>query len=106
MAYICGLGIFGLNQLIITKSGCAGRFGSFVIDREVDYDNPVTEQYCLYKNNKSCGVCVKTCPSGALTFEGIDKPKCSKWINDITENILMVLEYSGPAANAYHCLVQ
>lgn len=85
MAYICGLGSFGLNQLIITESGCAGRFGSFVIDAEADYNKPATEQYCLYKHNKSCGACVRNCPSEALGFEGIDKPKCSKWINDITE---------------------
>ncbi|MHC1720027.1 MAG: epoxyqueuosine reductase [Clostridiaceae bacterium] len=85
MAYICGLGNFGLNQLMITDSGCAGRFGSFVIDCRTDYDKPVPEEYCLYKYNKSCGLCVKNCPSGALTFEGIDKTKCSKWINDITE---------------------
>jgi epoxyqueuosine reductase QueG len=85
IAYICGLGNFGLNHLLITESGCAGRFGSFVIDHEVEYDKPVAEPFCLYKQNKSCGACVRACPSGALTFEGIDKPKCSKWINDITE---------------------
>lgn len=84
MAYICGLGNFGLNQLIITKSGCAGRLGSFVIDASTDYDKPVEEEYCLYKNDGSCGVCIRNCPSEALTFKGIDKPKCNKWLNDNT----------------------
>lgn len=85
IAYICGLGNFGLNQLFITDSGCGGRFGSFVIDQEVVYDQAATEEYCLYKHNKSCGVCVKNCPSGALTIDGLDKEKCSNWINDITD---------------------
>jgi len=85
VAYICGLGNFGLNNLLITESGCAGRFGSFIIDREVDYNSVVSEKYCFYKYNKSCGVCVKNCPSGALGYQGLDKAKCSKWINDITE---------------------
>jgi epoxyqueuosine reductase QueG len=46
MAYLCGLGNFGLNQLIITKSGSAGRLGSFVINVPVEYDKPVEEEYC------------------------------------------------------------
>ena len=85
IAYICGLGTFGLNQLLITKSGCAGRFGSFVIDAKTEYNTIPQDEYCLYKINKSCGLCVQKCPSGALTYIGIDKPKCSQHINDITE---------------------
>ena len=85
VAYICGLGTFGLNQLLITKSGCAGRFGSFIIDAETDYNTPVSGEYCLYKSNKSCGSCVSNCPSGALTYDGIDKSKCNQRIENITE---------------------
>jgi Uncharacterized Fe-S protein len=84
IAYACGLGTFGLNQLLITKSGCAGRFGSFVIDAQTEYNTILQEEYCLYKINKSCGLCVKKCPTEALTYTGIDKPKCSQHINDIT----------------------
>lgn len=34
-----------------------------------------TEQ-CLYKQKKTCGVCVKHCPVNALTYEGYDRKKC------------------------------
>lgn len=85
VGYICGLGNFGLNHLLITESGCAGRYGSFVIDAETDYDSTVSEEYCLYKINKSCGACVKNCPSNALTYDGIDKAKCSSSMDVINK---------------------
>lgn len=77
VAYICGLGNFGINNMLITKIGCAGRYGSFIIDRAVKYDEVVKEEYCLYKRNKTCGACIKNCPVGALSYEGTDKAKCS-----------------------------
>ena len=30
----------------------------------------------MYKRGKSCGVCVKHCPSGALSLEKFDRFKC------------------------------
>lgn len=85
VAYICGLGNFGLNQMLITDSGCAGRYGGFVISAAADYTPVVTEEYCLYKLNKSCGLCVKNCPAGALTYTGLDKARCSNQINNVTD---------------------
>lgn len=85
VGYICGLGNFGLNHLLITESGCAGRYGSFVIDAKTDYNSVVSEEYCLYKVDKSCGACVKNCPSGALNYDGIDKVKCSSSMDVINE---------------------
>jgi epoxyqueuosine reductase QueG len=35
IAVIAGLGSFGLHQLVITDSGCAGRFGSLVMDVKI-----------------------------------------------------------------------
>ena len=85
VGYICGLGNFGLNHMLITESGCAGRYGSFVIDTEADYNLTVSEEYCLYKINKTCGACVKNCPSNALTYDGIDKVKCSSSMDVINK---------------------
>jgi epoxyqueuosine reductase len=85
VAYICGLGNFGLNQLLITECGCAGRLGSFCIEVAVEPDRICEEEVCPYKLDGSCGVCVKQCPSGALGHHSIDKPLCSAWINDFTE---------------------
>lgn len=85
VAYICGLGNFGINNMLITKNGCAGRYGSFVIDEETEYDEIVNEEYCLYKRNKSCGACVKNCPIGALNYEYTDKVKCSNRLDYMAE---------------------
>lgn len=85
VANICGLGTFGINNMLITDSGCAGRYGSFVIDKEVEYNDVINEEYCLYKSNKTCGACVKRCPVKALSYEGTDKAKCSDRLNYMTE---------------------
>ena len=70
VAYICGLGSFGLNRLLITDSGSAGRCGSFVIDAEVEPTSREERERCLYMRDGSCKICVKSCPVGALTITG------------------------------------
>lgn len=66
IAKIAGLGTFGINNMLITEKGCCGRVSTIVTDLEVEYDNPINEEYCLYKSNGSCGVCVTKCPGDAL----------------------------------------
>jgi epoxyqueuosine reductase len=83
VGYICGLGNFGLHRLLITKSGCAGRLGSFVIDAETEPNAIATEPYCPYQVDLSCGLCVKKCPAQALRFEGLDKARCSEYQDTI-----------------------
>lgn len=83
VAKICGFGNFGINNMLITASGCAGRYGSFVIDAPLNYNNPVTEEYCLYKKNGSCKACIQACPTKALTTEGFDRHKCYAWVNEV-----------------------
>ena len=38
VAYVCGLGTFGLSKGIITRRGMAGRFCSLVTELELDAD--------------------------------------------------------------------
>ena len=66
VAYIAGLGKFGVHHLLITSRGCAGRFGSLVTDAEIAPDPRPAGEYCLHKHNGTCRVCVKRCPAGAL----------------------------------------
>lgn len=84
-AYIAGLGTFGINNMLITKAGSGGRFGSFVINRYIEPSKGPNEEYCMYKKNKSCGVCVKLCPSGALTYDGFDRHKCYRYLLEVAE---------------------
>ena len=75
-ARAAGLGTFGLNNMLITKTGCCGRYSTIVTNLDVQADALLKEEYCLYKKNGTCGVCVKHCPSHALTFDGFDRYKC------------------------------
>ena len=76
MAYVAGLGTFGINHLLITKAGCAGRFGSTVISAKIPSSPRPTRENCLYKRDYTCQFCVKNCPTGALTLEGLNKQRC------------------------------
>lgn len=75
-AYAAGLGTFGINNMLITKKGGCGRYTTIVTNLDVKADSPIEEELCLYKKNRTCGICVKHCPSGALTTEGYDRQKC------------------------------
>ena len=75
-AKIAGLGTFGINNMLITKFGCCGRYSTIVTNLDVTPDSPLEDEFCLYKKNGSCGLCVKHCPSGALTLDGYDRHKC------------------------------
>jgi epoxyqueuosine reductase QueG len=85
IAVMCGVGKFGLNRQIITKSGCAGRLGSIAIDAETVPTGRIQQEYCLYLVDGSCGECVKNCPVNALRYDSIDRNVCKKQIHRIQE---------------------
>lgn len=76
MAYAAGLGTFGLNNMLITDKGCSGRYNTLVTNLDVEADQPVKEEACLYKRDGSCGICMVKCPAGAITPGGFDRHKC------------------------------
>ena len=76
VAYIAGHGTFGLNNMLISDCGCAGRYASVVTTLPAEPDQIPEEERCLYKKDGSCGVCMKRCMTGALTPEGFDRFKC------------------------------
>lgn len=83
VAYIAGLGTFGLHRHLITGKGCAGRLGSVVTSLElVPTKRPYKDlyDYCLWFANGTCGDCIEHCPSKALTFEGKDKHACRVYL--------------------------
>lgn len=75
-AYYCGLGTFGINNMLITDAGCCGRVSTVVTDLEIEHDRPIQEEYCLYRKDGSCGKCIRHCPVGALSPSGYDRKKC------------------------------
>jgi len=77
IAAIAGLGQFGHHHMLITEAGCAGRLGSIVLDVEVPPTpgrEAVTTTLCTY--DQGCRACIRLCPAGALTEEGLDRARC------------------------------
>ncbi|OQY57281.1 MAG: (Fe-S)-binding protein [Desulfobacteraceae bacterium 4572_88] len=76
-AYIAGLGKFGTHHMLITDRGCCGRFGSLITDLKIEAtERPDDREYCLYKHNGTCRVCIGKCVTGALTQNSFDRHKC------------------------------
>lgn len=75
-AYIAGLGKFGVNRMLITKVGSAGRYGTVFISRQIPADTRPEEEYCIYYRKGGCLVCVNSCPVNALDLHSFDKFKC------------------------------
>ncbi|MFZ5647096.1 MAG: 4Fe-4S dicluster domain-containing protein [Bacillota bacterium] len=85
-AVICGIGTFGINNLLLAgKAGPRVRLASVITTAELKYNNTPAENACI-----SCGQCVERCPSGALgRWEGnyspqtgwvIDKERCAHYM--------------------------
>lgn len=88
MAYLAGLGHFGLHSMLITPKGCAGRFGSMVLSQEIEV-SPVSlpdKSLCKYLADKTCGYCWQQCPTGALTETGLNKELCYSQLLQVQEN--------------------
>ncbi len=83
VAYISGLGTFGLSKGLITEKGMAGRLGSLVTNgtfapRERAYTG-------LYDYCTNCGACIRRCPVSAISHEkGKEHAKCA-WFVDMTK---------------------
>lgn len=83
VAYVCGMGTFGLSKGLITERGVAGRFGSVIIDACL----PITPRSYsdIYEYCTMCGACMR-CPGGAITLEGGKSHiACSSYVNKMRE---------------------
>ena len=79
IAVLSGIGSFGLHQLVITDSGCTGRFGSIVIDAELPIEKPERKERCEYFELGTCTDCVIGCPVNAISEDNpFDRHACRK----------------------------
>lgn len=77
LAYLTGLGRFGVHAQLITPKGSAGRMGSLVTDADLgDHPLHTEEETCLHKAGGRCLVCVDRCPVDALGEESFDRFRC------------------------------
>lgn len=84
VAFVCGLGTFGLSKGLITRKGIAGRFGSIVTEL---YCSPDARAYeGTYDYCSMCGACARNCPVNAISIEnGKNHIVCSKFLNKTAE---------------------
>ncbi len=84
VAFVCGLGTFGLSKGLITSKGIAGRFGSIVTELSLSPDSRAYEkvdEYCT-----RCGACVKKCPVHAISLEtGKNHVICADFLDKTAE---------------------
>ncbi|MFX0164929.1 MAG: epoxyqueuosine reductase [Candidatus Hodarchaeota archaeon] len=76
VAYIAGLGKFGLHKLLITEKGCCGRLGSLITSAKIEATKRSEENYCLYFQNGSCTHCIDKCIFGVFNNDFFDRHKC------------------------------
>lgn len=85
-AVLCGLGSFGINNLLLSSKHMARvRLATLISVAPMEYDQPLMVNYC-----KKCLKCVNSCPSRALeNWENnydpsmgwvIDKERCAHYI--------------------------
>jgi epoxyqueuosine reductase QueG len=84
VAFVCGLGTFGLSKGLITRKGMAGRFGSIITELYLPTDKRGYEN--IYEYCSMCGRCVKNCPVNAITIEnGKNHIICSGFLDKTRE---------------------
>ncbi|MBI5592357.1 MAG: epoxyqueuosine reductase [Deltaproteobacteria bacterium] len=76
IAYIAGVGNFGLNNMLITDKGCCGRVGSFITSAKIAPDIRADVPACLFKYDGSCRKCVQRCVNEALFEDSFNRFKC------------------------------
>ena len=79
-AVLAGFGSFGLNHLLVTKYGTAGRLNNLITSAKIQPSEYTDHQYCLYYQSGKCKVCIEKCLSGALSEHGIDKFRCNVYL--------------------------
>jgi epoxyqueuosine reductase QueG len=84
VAFVCGLGTFGLSKGLITEKGVAGRFCSVVTNMELGITRrSYTElyEYCIF-----CGLCAKQCPAEAIDSKtGKAHGPCGAFLDETRE---------------------
>ena len=82
IAYVAGLGTFGLSGGLITDKGIAGRFLSLITQRKI---KPTPRKYTeVLEFCSECGECIKRCPAYAISEQkGKQHVPCEHFLDDI-----------------------
>jgi len=75
IAYSAGLGFYGKNNLLINP-----KYGSFIFIGNMLTNLHLESDKKLNKKCKSCNLCIKNCPTKALTKDKYDYKKCLSYL--------------------------
>ena len=76
VAFIAGLGKFGLNNMLITEKGCCGRLGSIISTLKLLPTLRSNLENCLHYRRGICKKCISRCVNDALTETSFDRQRC------------------------------
>jgi len=81
IAFFAGLGTFGMNNMLLTDSGCCGRIGTMVTNWETGETTAPQKERCLAKRAAAkgktrCGLCQKKCAAGAYSGGAFNRHAC------------------------------
>lgn len=75
LAWLAGLGFLGKNRMLIhPELGPELFLGELFVDIELAFDEPI-KQSC-----EKCNKCIRACPTGALTEQGLNANKCISYL--------------------------
>lgn len=97
LGYIAGLGTFGSNCLLITRSGCCGRLGSLVTSMEIPPTARPRQEMCLLKAGHHCSACFARCKYEAFNENSFNRHACYRQclINDEHYSDLPLVDVCG-----------
>ncbi|MCL1834016.1 MAG: hypothetical protein FWG49_05880, partial [Leptospirales bacterium] len=71
--YLAGLGVIGKNRMLNNPQyGNLIKLGAVITDAELDGDPILEHTFCKDR----CKLCIKNCPSAALSEEAVNQKKC------------------------------
>ena len=91
VAFVAGLGTFGLCDGLITAKGKAMRTGSVVAEVRIPATlRPYTDHhaYCLWFSHGTCKKCIPRCPVNALSEKGHDKLLCCPHVHETCKDYI------------------
>ncbi|MBN2421769.1 epoxyqueuosine reductase [Candidatus Woesearchaeota archaeon] len=105
IAFIAGLGKFGVHHLLITKKGCCGRLGSIVTNAKLVPTKRPEKEFCLYKSKGICLECVKKCVNQSLKEQTYNRHKCYEMCleNDSLYSELGTTDICGKCSTIVPC---